>query len=163
MANAPQKKRSAQTPGGKRASNPGPQRLRQIGKSSAQIVRDAALLLDEEIASGIVAARQVEQRFRAERRIDPGDFQGALQRFREDGHEIISIVDEQLAALRSDANADVIQRLTESTHAILDVAIEAVNIGAEVASQLSGALAPPPAETGRSTQTGRSAQTRRNT
>lgn len=36
-------------------------RLKQISKSSSQIVKDAAVLLDEELASGIVAAKQVPQ------------------------------------------------------------------------------------------------------
>ncbi|MEA2666912.1 MAG: hypothetical protein QOI11_3856 [Candidatus Eremiobacteraeota bacterium] len=142
MAEGPQRKLSARSATAKRTSNPEPTRFRQIGKSSAQIVRDAALLLDEELAAGIITAKQVEQRFRTERRIDPADFQGALQRFRDNGHEIISILDEQLAALRSEENADVVKRLIESTHAILDVAVEAITIGAEVAGQLSASDAP---------------------
>ena len=56
-------------------------RLKQISKSSSQIVKDAAVLLDEEIASGIVAAKQVQQRFQKERRINPTDFKDALTRF----------------------------------------------------------------------------------
>lgn len=42
-----------------------------------RIVQDAAALLDEELAAGIVAAKQVQKRFRKERRIDPQDFGAA--------------------------------------------------------------------------------------
>jgi hypothetical protein len=42
------------------------ERFSQISKSRSQIVREAAVLLDEEIASGIVAAKQMQQRFQKE-------------------------------------------------------------------------------------------------
>jgi len=47
-------------------------------------VKDAAALLDEELAAGIQAAQQVQQRFRKQGRIDPADFSDALQRFQAD-------------------------------------------------------------------------------
>ena len=42
----------------------GSARFEGISKSTAQIVKDAAALLDEELAAGIVAANQVQRRFR---------------------------------------------------------------------------------------------------
>ena len=68
-------------------------------------------LLDEEIAAGIVAAKQVQQRFQKERRIDPRDFREALQRFQRDGHEVVDLIDHQLAELRSKENAELTTRL----------------------------------------------------
>jgi len=47
-------------------------------------VKDAAALLDEELAAGIQAAQQVQQRFRKQGRIDPAVFSDALQRFQAD-------------------------------------------------------------------------------
>ena len=62
----------------------GSARFEGISKSTAHIVKDAAALLDEELAAGIVAANQVQRRFRKDRRVDPADFSKALQRFQTD-------------------------------------------------------------------------------
>ena len=74
-------------------------RLKQISNHTSQIVKDAASMLDEEVAAGIVAARQMQQRFQKERRIDPTDFKQALQKFQGNAHEVITLLDDQLAEL----------------------------------------------------------------
>jgi hypothetical protein len=62
-------------------------RFEEVSRSSAQIAKDAAALLDDELAAGIQAAKQVQQRFRKQGRLDPADFSDALQRFQADVHE----------------------------------------------------------------------------
>jgi hypothetical protein len=111
--------------------------FKQISKSSSQIVRDAAVLLDDEIAAGIVAAKQVQQRFQKERRIDPDDFKDTLKRFQGDAHEVVNLLDGQFAELRSDENAEIVKRLTDNAHNLLDLAVELINMGAEIADQLA--------------------------
>ena len=112
-------------------------RLKEISKSSSQIVKDAAVLLDEEIASGIVAAKQVQQRFQKERRIDPGDFKDALTRFQGDAHDAVNLLNDQFAELRSDENAELVKRFTDNAHSLLDLVVELVNTSAEIADQLA--------------------------
>ena len=112
------------------------ERFDRISKSSSQIVKDAAALLDDEIASGIVAAKQVQERFRSERRIDPGDFKEALAKFQGDTHSVINLMDEQVNELRSDENAAVFSRFINNAHSLLDLTVELVNMGAEIADQL---------------------------
>src|SRR5215467_12133268 len=114
----------------KRASRTGgnPARVKQISKSTAQIVKDAAALLDEEVAEGIVAARQMQQRFRKERRIDANDFNQALQKFQGDAHELITNFNDQLGELRSEENADLMKRLVSNTHDVVDLTVEMVNM-----------------------------------
>ena len=61
MATPKQNKKTTKSP--KRSRGPSPadarsERFKQISKSSSQIVKDAAVLLDEEIAAGIVAANK---------------------------------------------------------------------------------------------------------
>ena len=99
-------------------------------------------LLDEEIAAGIVAANQVRQRLQKERRIDPRDFREALQRFQRDGHEVVDLIDHQLAELRSKENAELTTRLLHNAHDLLDLAVGLVNMGAEIAGQVAQANLP---------------------
>jgi hypothetical protein len=111
-------------------------RFQQIGSSTSEIVKQAAALLDEEIAAGIVAAKQIQTRFQRERRIDPGDFKDALARFQNDAHQVVSLLNDQVSALRSDENAEIVNRFTANAHSLLDVVVELVNMGAQVADEL---------------------------
>jgi len=112
-------------------------RFEAVSQSSAQIVKDAAALLDEELAAGIQAAKQVQQRFRKEGRIDPADFSDALQRFQADAHEVIALLNDRLNEMRSDENYQVVKKLVDRSHDLVDVAVELVNGSAEIANQLA--------------------------
>ena len=125
----------AAKPGGDAGSERS-RRLRQISTNTSQIVRDAASMLDEEVVAGIVAARQMQQRFQKERRIDPSDFKQTLQKFKGNAHEVITLLDDQLAELQSQENTDLAKRFIQHTHGVVDLAVELVNMGAEIANQL---------------------------
>ena len=112
-------------------------RMKQISRNTSQIVQDAASMLDEEVAAGIVAAKQMQQRFQKERRIDPGDFSQALQKFQGNAHEVITLLDDQLSELQSKENTELARRFITHTHGIVDLAVELVNMGAELANQLT--------------------------
>jgi NADH:ubiquinone oxidoreductase subunit C len=112
-------------------------RFEQVSNSTSQIVKDAAALLDEELAAGIVAANQVQKRFRKEGRVEPADFNNALQRFRTDAHEVITLLNDRLNDARSDQNFEVVKNLVNRSHDMVDLAVEMVNSSAEVATQLA--------------------------
>lgn len=112
-------------------------RLEEVSKSTAQIVKDAAALLDEELAAGVVAAKQVQERFRKERRVDPRDFSNALQRFQADAHEVIKLLNDRLNDMRSQENFDLVKNLVNRSHDMVDIAVEVVNSSAEIATQLA--------------------------
>lgn len=112
-------------------------RFEQMSKSTSQIVKDAAALLDEELAAGVVAANQVQKRFRKEGRVDPADFSDALQRFQADAHEVITLLNDRLNDMRSDENFEVVKNLVNRSHDMVDLAVEMVNSSAEVATQLA--------------------------
>ena len=111
-------------------------RLQQISKGSSQIVKDAAALLDEEMAAGILAAKQMQQRFRKEKRIDPGDFREALQKFQGHAHEVINQLNERLSETSAQENAELIGHFVTNTHDLLDLTVEMVNTSAEIADRL---------------------------
>jgi hypothetical protein len=127
--------------GGRRASQ---DRFSGISKAGSQIVRDAAALLDEELAAGIVAARNAQQRFEKERKIDPADIKVALQRFQGDAHEVVNLLNDQFGELRAEENGELIKRLVTNVHDLVDVVVGAVNMGVEVANQLTEAALPKP-------------------
>jgi hypothetical protein len=112
-------------------------RFEQMSKSTSQIVKDAAALLDEELAAGIVAANQMQKRFRKEGRVDPADFSDALQRFQADAHEVITLLNDRLNDARSDQNFELVKNLVNRSHDMVDLAVEMVNSSAEVATQLA--------------------------
>ncbi len=66
--------------------------ISNAGHAASRVVQQAASILEEEIARGIVAAQEVERRF-----IDVGALRGAdanhvMQRFRRDAHDLVDIL-----------------------------------------------------------------------
>lgn len=138
MATPEQKKKATRSPRrsrGSSAANARSERFKQISKSSSQIVRDAAVLLDEEIAAGIVAAKQMQQRFQKERRIDPEDFRSLVQKFQKDAHEVVNLFSDQIAELRSKENAELVDNLVRRAHDALDLATEVFVMSADIAAK----------------------------
>ena len=95
--------RAAPRPGYDRQADPDDRsrRLEGLGTKATRIVEDAASILEEELASGIDVARNVEQRlFATERR--ERDPEAIVPRFRQDAHEIVDLaVDVLSGALTS--------------------------------------------------------------
>jgi len=111
-------------------------RIGQISSATSQIVKEAGAVLDEEMAIGIVTAKKMQERFDNERRIDSTDFKEALQRFQNDGHELVGLIDQQIVELRSEENVDLTNRLIANVHNLLDLAAGLVGTGTEIANQL---------------------------
>jgi hypothetical protein len=145
MANKKQRSRgTSQRRQTRRPGKNGGSRVKNIGNASSQIVKEAAALLDEEIAAGIIAAKKMQQRFEKERRLDPADFKQALHRFQNDAHEVVNVLNDQIAELRSDENAELATRLVNNTHDLLDLIVAVVNMGAEIADEIIQANLPKP-------------------
>jgi hypothetical protein len=138
MATPERKKKTTKSPRksrGPSAADGRSERFKQISRSSSQIVKDAAVLLDEEIAAGIVAAKQMQQRFQKERRIDPADFKSLIQKFQSDSHEVVNLFSDQIAELRSKENAELVDNLVRRAHDALDLATEVFVMGADMAAK----------------------------
>jgi hypothetical protein len=111
-------------------------RFAQFGEATSQIVKEAAALLDDEVAAGVVAAKQMQDRFKREQRLDPSDFQDSMQRFQNDAHEVVTLLDQQFAEVRSNENAELVSRLLTNAHDLVDVLVGVVSTGVDVANQL---------------------------
>jgi len=63
-----------------------------VASTTARIVQQAAFILEEEIAAGVVAAKQVEGRFLNVSKLRSGDPDEVMHRFRRDAHEVLDIL-----------------------------------------------------------------------
>jgi len=63
-----------------------------FAETTSRIVRQAASILEEEIAAGVVAASQVEKRFIDVETLRSGDSDEVIQRLRRDTHEVVDIL-----------------------------------------------------------------------
>jgi hypothetical protein len=111
--------------------------LKKISDSSSQIVKEAASLLDDELAAGILTAKQMQKRFQRERRIDPGDFKETVERLRTQAHEAVNQFSSKISEASSRENVQLLQRLINNGHDLLDLTVEMLNTGAELADQLA--------------------------
>jgi hypothetical protein len=79
-----------------------------------------------------------------ERQIDPADLKDALQRFQGDAHEVVTLLNDQFAELRAEENAELVGRLVNNAHDLVDVVVGVVNMGVEIANQLAKENLPRP-------------------
>lgn len=74
-----------------RRSGPAARRAEAVGDLAGQIVGQAASILEEELAAGIGAAREIEDRFVDVERIRATDPDQLVHRLRQDAHDIVDI------------------------------------------------------------------------
>ena len=72
--------------------------LRGFASTTSEVVQKAASILEEEIAAGILAAKQVEDRFLNVQELREKDADQISARFRNDAHEVVDIVIDLLEA-----------------------------------------------------------------
>jgi hypothetical protein len=63
----------------------------QIAKSTSRVVQQAASILEEEVAAGIVAAREVEDKLFDTGEVRKENKEALFGRFRKDAHEVVDI------------------------------------------------------------------------
>ncbi len=63
-----------------------------LANKATKIVEQAASILEEEIAAGIVAAKNVEERYVNVGNLRTGNTEHVMQRFRKDAHEVVDIL-----------------------------------------------------------------------
>src|SRR6476619_4008593 len=118
---------SGSTPPSKSAAKGSTARLGAITESSSQIVKEAASLLEDEVAAGIVAAKQVQKRLQNERRVDPADFKDSVTRLQTQAHDVVNQFSSQLSDTKLKENVALLQRLVSNSHDLVDLAVEMLN------------------------------------
>ena len=86
------KKQEAKTFGGRKIAMDQLDKLKDFAETTSNVVQKAASILEEEIAAGIVAAKQVEKRFINVNKLRSDKPDELIQRFRRDSHELVDII-----------------------------------------------------------------------
>lgn len=88
--------------------------LRSLPASTSRIVEQAASILEEEIAAGIVTAKRVEERFVDIGKVRGKDPKEVMQRFRHDAHEVLDILVD-MVNIATNSLGDLSQRVITIT------------------------------------------------
>ena len=102
--------------------------LDEIGKTASQVIQEAASVLEEELATGLIAARKVSRRLE--------DFDEVLKRFRSTGHELIEVARDRIEELGSDTTQELSQRFLYDAQGALDVIVDLIESAPKLADQL---------------------------
>jgi len=124
------------------ASGASGERVRESGSEASDAVQRAASVFEEELAAGLAGAEKLEQRFRAEHRIDPEELNTIVQRFRDDGHSVIEVLAERLGDFQSEDMRSLAQRFTKDAHGLIDTFANLVNLTPEIVDRLTDQRGP---------------------
>jgi len=87
-----EKEQGAKTASGRKIAMDQLGKIKDFAETTSSVVQKAASILEEEIAAGIIAAKQVEKRFVNVSELRSGKPDEVIQRFRRDSHELVDIL-----------------------------------------------------------------------
>jgi hypothetical protein len=70
-----------------------------FAKTTSEVVEKAAMILEEEVAAGVIAAKHLENQFIDSKKIRAEKDEVVMQRFRDDAHEVIDIMMDALTVV----------------------------------------------------------------
>jgi hypothetical protein len=111
-------------------------RSARVFGQGAELVRQAASILDQEMAVGVTAAKAVQQRLDREQKIDPADFRNALQRFQGEAHALVNSLNAQLAQDKLPQNVELAKRYITRANDLIDLTVGVVTTSSELANDL---------------------------
>jgi hypothetical protein len=109
--------------------------LEDLGNTASQVIQEAAAVLEEELAAGLIAAQKVSKRLKEEQRFEKEDFADALKRFQSTGQELIEIARARMSDLHSDATQELSQRFLNDAQGALDVVVDLIAVGPDLANR----------------------------
>lgn len=100
--------------------------LKAFGASTSDMIQKAAVILEEEVAVGLLAAREVERSMRETGELRAETFDDILVRLRKDAHDVVNIIGEQADQMRSTEFDELSLRFQKDAHEAVDVLLNAV-------------------------------------
>ena len=118
--------------------------IESIAQSSANIIRKAASILEEEVSAGVAAARQVENSLTGKQEFSAKDFGSTVSRFRKDAHDIVNLIGNSLKdsekgtlASKKESDADKAGNFQTSAHEIVDLVMNLVDNAPDIVEKIS--------------------------
>lgn len=110
--------------------------LRAFGASTSDMIQKAAVILEEEVAVGLLAAREVERSMRETGELRAESFDDILVRLRRDAHDVVNIIGEQVDQMRSAEFDELSGRFQKDAHEAVDVLLNAVTHAPTIINRL---------------------------
>jgi hypothetical protein len=128
------------------------QTLEGAAADGSAAVRQAASVLERELAAGLAGVRRLGTRFSEERRVDQAEFEDVLERFRTNAHELIDAASARVTELGSEDVQDLSRRLTRDAHDLFDTFADLFRLAPDMINRvaaLTERTLPEPAPTDR--------------
>jgi uncharacterized iron-regulated protein len=110
--------------------------LREFGASTSDMIQKAAVILEEEVAAGLQAAKEVEQSMRQSGEVRSESFDDLVVRLRKDAHDVVNIIGEQVDQMRSEEIDELSGRFQKDAHEAVDVLLNVVTNAPNIINRL---------------------------
>lgn len=124
-------------PAGRKRPRTQRKQLEGAAQAASNAVRQAAAVLEGELASGLVGIRRMQERFTGDRHVDQSEFNAVLEQLRTNAHDLIALAAGRVADLRSDDVQDLSQRFTADAHEVVDTLTGLVGLAPDIINRLS--------------------------
>jgi hypothetical protein len=102
------------------STRPNP-KLKAVGETASDVIQTAAGVLQDELASGVKAARPVADRFSSNQSLDQDELQQVVERVRKNVHDLVDLVDARMSDLRSAEVQSLSSSLMNDARDVTDV------------------------------------------
>jgi hypothetical protein len=102
-----------------------PERL-QVSRGVAEVVKQAASILQRELADSSTRATTMQEKYASTKRVDPDEFKALSDRVRKDVHDLIAMAGEMFAELRTDEVQSLVSRMATDAHDVVDTTMNLV-------------------------------------
>lgn len=110
--------------------------LREFGASTSDMIQKAAFILEEEVAAGLLAAKEVEQSIRQSGEVQSESLDDIVVRLRKDAHDVVNIIGEQADQMRSEEFDDLSVCFQKDAHEAVDVLLNIVTNAPNIINRL---------------------------
>lgn len=102
-----------------------PERL-QVSRSVSDVVKQAASILQRELADHSGRATTMQQKYASTKRVDPNEFKALSDRVRQDVHDLIAMAGDMFTELRTDEVQSLVSRMANDAHDVVDTTMNLV-------------------------------------
>jgi uncharacterized membrane protein YccC len=98
----------------------------QVSRGVSEVVKQAASILQRELADSSTRATQMQQKYATTKRVDPNEFKALSDRVRKDVHDLIAMASEMFSELRTEEVQSLVSRMATDAHEVVDTTLNLV-------------------------------------